>query len=60
MRKFLSKLVMILGNIILIGGIFGALLKIDMCFSSNFIYWLLSLIIFIVIGLVLIKLARKI
>jgi len=51
---------MILGNIILLGGIFGALLNIDMCFSSNFIYWLFSLIIFIIIGLVLIKLARRI
>lgn len=60
MRKFLSTLLLVLGNIILWGGIFAALLKIDMCFSPNFGYWLLWLILFIAVGLGLIKWAKHI
>lgn len=60
MKNFLSALLMVLGNIILWGGLFSSLLKIDMCLSSNFGYWLFWLITFIAVGLVLIKWARHI
>lgn len=58
MRKIFSILLTIIGYIVLWGGIIGSLLNIDMCFSPNFGYWLFSVIIFVAVGVGLIKYSK--
>ena len=59
MKKLFSVLFKVIGYLLIIIGIGGGIMEIGMCFSSNFIYWLVAVGLYVILGYGLIKLSNK-